>query len=89
MEVMILYTKWGDDIVSNERGMEWAALDVVRLRLEQGFYYDNWDDGDPDHQWEDRAKGIVETDNAYGALDFLEERDEFEYEGFEIKAVKT
>lgn len=79
--------KWGTWLMSGEN-LEEAALKLVTERLEQGFWYDNWDEGNSSTQWEDRAKKIVEDKDGKTAWDFLEERNDFEYERVEIPVIK-
>lgn len=88
MEVILVKDKWDTYTIANERGVEWAALDLVKQRLDDDFWYDNWDDGNPDHQWKDRAQEIVDSEDASGALYFLREREGFEYEYIKVQTVK-
>jgi hypothetical protein len=73
---LLVEDKWDTWICEGDN----AALDLVRQRLEAGFWYHNWDEGDPQAQWEDRARAIVEAEDNDEAWDFLQERSDFEYE---------
>jgi len=98
MEVILVKDKWDTYTIANEKGVRYAALDLLKQRVEDDFWYDNWDEGNPDTQWEDRARAIVKKatyadlldEAAYDALYFLEERNDegFEYEDIEIQTVK-
>lgn len=77
--------KWDTYAIDNEKGVEYAALDLLVERLAQDFWYDNWDDGNPNHQWKDRAQAIVDAQDADAALDFLLERSDHEYEYVEVR----
>jgi hypothetical protein len=83
--MLLVKDKWDTYAVENERGDEWAALDLLRQRVEDDFWYNNWDDGDPEHQYDDRAKKIVELEDAPAALRFLIERRDAEYEWVEVQ----
>ena len=80
---LVINDKYSTYALVNPRGVEYAALDLVAQRLSEGWYY-NWDDGNEKHQYEDRAEDIVEREWAIGALNFLKERDDHEYEGIEV-----
>lgn len=80
METLLLREKWGDRLVANAKGIEWAALDVVRERLDFGYYYHGED--------ERIAARIVERCDLQGALAFLYDRRDFEYEGFDVQYVQ-
>lgn len=64
-----------------------SALELLEQRVKDNYWYDNWDDGVPEHQWGDRARQIAASGNEKEAMHFLEERDDFEYEGFEVQNV--
>ena len=96
MDVIVAHEKHGTFTYS-------SAYDLLKQRFEDGFWYDNWDDGDPAHQWEDRARAIVNfprpkcMGTAYDraraeaeqeALAFLEERADHEYEYIEVQAIR-
>lgn len=85
-DVPRLYVQDGDDEYElfNPRGVEWAALDLVEQRLEEGWY-ENWEDGNDAHEWEDRAEDIKAREWAIGAMAFLRERKDFEYERIEVR----
>jgi hypothetical protein len=87
MKIMQLNEKHGNRFVKADDINE-AALRVITDRLNEGYWYDNWDDGDPNHQWEDRAEEIVCANDAKAAYKFLSERRSQEYEGFEINEVE-
>lgn len=69
-----------------------TALEIVQQRFEEGWY-DNWDDGDHGHQWEDRARKIVEAGNNLHpkaesvAERFLGYRNDHEYEYVERQEI--
>lgn len=90
MRLLVLHGKQGDEFLeaADDLQLHAAALDVVRERLEQDWYYDNWDDGDKRHQWNDRAKRITEEANGRWAWGFLRERDDHEYEGVELREAR-
>lgn len=73
---ILVEDKWDTWICEGEK----AALDLVTQRLEQVFWYENWDEGDPKTQYKDRAEEIVKAQDEDKAWKFLQERDEFEYE---------
>lgn len=89
MDVLLVKDKWDDYVVANEKGVEHAALDLLRKRLEEDFWYDNWDDGDPKHQWQDIAEDIVKRENAHEALSFLMSRRDHEYEWVEVTTPRS
>lgn len=90
--MIIAHTKWGDELYE-------TAYGLLKQRVEDGFYYDNWDDGNPKHQWEDRAKAVVNfrvakcighpsfDEREKAAWVFLRERSDHEYEGVEEASV--
>lgn len=90
MKVIILHEKHCDRIIQAD-DLSSVAFNIVKERLAEDLYY-NWDDdyGDihPATQWEDRAKEIVETNDHGRALAFLRERNDHEYESFEITEVE-
>lgn len=64
-----------------------TALAVIRERLEDDYWYDDWEgsdnpENDPRLLWETRARAISVGGNETEALNFLIERRVFEYEGF-------
>lgn len=87
-EVIIAHDKDGTFTYS-------SAFSLLRERVDQGIYYDNWDDGDSANQWEDRARNIIDLPTEDGgamrkarAWAFLRERSDFEYEGVEKQVVQ-
>lgn len=64
------------------------ASDVIRARLEDGFWYDNSGDGNPKHQWEDRAREAFESNDENIAWRFLMERNDYEYESVSWEKVQ-
>jgi hypothetical protein len=56
------YVKTGDTL-------EDAALDLLSERVDDGFWYDNWDTSDPTEQYEDRAQQIVESKDGQSSLE--------------------
>ena len=76
-DYLLVEDKWDTYAVNNERGVEWAALDLLKQRVEQDFWY--WDEDAA------RAKKIVEDEDADAALKFLLGRAEHEYEYVEVK----
>ena len=89
--VILAHEKHGDVIYADSRGINFAALKILRRRVDEGYWYDNWDDGNPFHQWKDRAEAIIrvaledEEEAARRAWTFLNNRADHEYEGFEIQ----
>lgn len=94
MEVIIAHEKHGTFTYS-------SALGLLKKRVEDGYWYDNWDEGGPRHQWEDRAKAIVNgtiklkegvepTPEIFEriAWRFLLERKDYEYESVEKQTVQ-
>ncbi len=94
--MIIARTKWDTELHE-------TAFGLLKQRVDEGFYYDNWDDGNPDHQWEDRAKAILATpiprclgparDAAKAKAEraawaFLSERKDHEYEYVEVTTVR-
>lgn len=74
--------KWDSGVVTGET-LEEAALKLFEQRYADGFWYDNWDDGDPNHQYADRADAIHAAQNGEVAWQFLRERSDHEYEWVE------
>lgn len=77
-----------------------SALQMLTQRSNEGIYYDDWNDGNASHQWAGRARAIMTAAHSTAheagdpaarevvenaAMRFLEERQDFEYEGFEVK----
>lgn len=92
MRILVLHEKHGDAIyaANSPEQLHRTAVAVVRDRLRD--YYDNWDDGDPAHQWEDRARALLELQpNLAGeaAWTLLREREDHEYEGLELESVRA
>lgn len=52
---ILVEDKWDTWICEGEK----AALDLVTQRLEQVFWYENWDEGDPKTQYKDRAEKLL------------------------------
>lgn len=88
--VLVLREKNDDQMfqVSTDERLYEVALEVVTERLNEGYYYDNWDDGNPRHQWEDRVNAIVAKADGAAAWSLLLERDDFEYEGVELRGMR-
>lgn len=64
-----------------------TALDVIRERLEEGYWYLDWTgrdnpDDDPELRWQQRAETIARCGTEEAALLFLIARRSFEYERF-------
>lgn len=83
-ETRLVAIEDGDSPIEKMGAVYTAALGVVRERLADGYWYD----GDPENQWEDRARLIVEAGDGKAAWAFLCERDDHQYEGVEIKTVR-
>jgi len=89
--VILAFEKQGTFTYADSRGVNFAALKILRRRVDEGYWYDNWDDGNPFHQWKDRAEAIIEAaledeeEAARRAMTFLDNRSDHEYEGFEIQ----
>lgn len=79
MKYLMIKDKWETYTytVKNSRGVEWAALDVLTQRVEDGFWYYDKD--------AKTAKQIVESEDAPKALEFLLSRKDHEYEYIEVK----
>ena len=41
-------------------GVYETALGILEERVRDGYWYDNWDDGNPKHRWADRARAILD-----------------------------
>jgi len=68
-------------VIEHDDGDRAAALALLKERVEEGYWYDNWDDGDEIHQYADRAAKIVNSGNEIEAYYFIvHERADFEYE---------
>lgn len=74
---LLVTDKWDTYALDNDKGVEWAALDLLRKRVEDGFWYH--DDGAK------QAKEIVANEDAERALKFLLNRASHEYELVEVK----
>ena len=81
MEMLLVKDKWDDYVISNDRGVEFAALDLLRQRVEDGFWY--LDDA------ETKASEIVKNEDAKMALRFLLNRRDHEYEWIEITTPRS
>lgn len=57
-----------------------SALDLLRERVAAGYWYENWDDGNPRHEWATRAQAITSETAAWS---FLLARSDHEYEAVE------
>ncbi len=84
---ILVNDKW-DTWVKSGATLEDAALELLTERLEQGFWYDNWDTGNPTEQYRDRAEKIVKLQDGELAWRFLEERSDAEYEQVEVVTVR-
>lgn len=90
-EVIVAHEKHGTFTYS-------SAWELFKQRFNEGYWYDNWDDGDPKHQWEDRAKKLKFAGERLWAMDgpkveraawnFLAERKDHEYEYVEKQTVR-
>lgn len=85
-ELLLIKDKYGTHVMEGEADVRDAAFDLLKERLGEGYWYENWDEGRLDTQYEDRAHEIINMDDADAALDFLLERarDGFEYEHVEV-----
>lgn len=88
MEVFTAHEKHGTSVYD-------SALAILCDRLSEGYWYDNWDDGNKRHQWRDRAEKIANA-AAEGhpkaeavAERFLMERCDHEYEYVEKTTVQS
>ncbi len=64
-----------------------AFLQVFNERYKDGYWYENWEEGNPMTEWGDRAKVIHDAQDEKAAQRFLYERQEHEYEGFEEQVI--
>jgi hypothetical protein len=66
---------------------------LLKRRFDEGYWYDNWDEGDPTTQWKDRAREIVEMPDGHdrdkAAWAFLRERSDHEYEWVQMQEVRS
>ena len=76
MEMLLVKDKWDDYTIANDKGVEWAALDLLRQRVEDGFWYHD--------EAETKASEIVKHEDADMALRFLLNRRDHEYEWVEV-----
>jgi hypothetical protein len=90
--MIVAHGKYGHELYESATGL-------LCQRIAEGIYYENENDGDPRHQWLTRALAIERAAQSAPdpdlpmiaaavertALAFLEERQDFEYEGFEVK----
>lgn len=79
-QVLLVKDKWDTYVVANDKGVAWAALDLLKKRVDEGFWYDD--------EVQLEAEAIVagaDDDSAYMALDFLESRTHCEYEYVEVQ----
>jgi len=86
MSKILLVKEKHDTYVLDATNLDKAALDLVSERL--SGYYDNWDDGDPAHQWQDRAEEILRRQDGKAAWRLLQERSDFEYESVELQDLR-
>jgi hypothetical protein len=84
---VMLREKHGERIIEG-RDLPAVALHVVSQRLADGYWYDDWNDGKPAHQWWERAQALVEAGDAVAAERFFKDREDHEYEGWEIIPVQ-
>ena len=80
MDILLVEDKHGTYVKSDERGVEFAALDLLRSRVSDGWWYDS--------KAQTRAREITRADDADGALDFLLERVDHEYEYVEVQETR-
>lgn len=76
-DYILVKDKWDDYAIANDRGVEWAALDLLRQRVEDGFWYYDED--------EEKAESIIASEDAKAALRFLLDRRDYEYEWIEVR----
>lgn len=76
-DYILVKDKWDDYVIANDRGVEWAALDLLRQRVEDGFWYYDED--------EEKAESIIASEDAKAALRFLLDRRDYEYEWIEVR----
>lgn len=87
MQVIKVKDKWSDYVIDagdSAEDLYRAAMKLLTKRYDEGFWYENWDDGDPKNQWADRARIIIDADDTRAAWNFLKERSDFEYEYVEL-----
>lgn len=86
--VVIFKEKHGNRVMkaSDVYELERSMLTVVEERYDEGWYY-NWDEGDLQTQWGNRARCIVEEGDGAEAVKLCYERQDHEYEGFEFSYV--
>lgn len=80
MSVIVAHEKHGIFIYK-------TALGLLEQRIDLGEYY-NWDDGNPKHQWGDRAEAVLHERSEAKAWAFLRERKDHEYEYIERQEVQ-
>lgn len=80
MEVLLVKDKWDTYTMGDERGVLWAALELLRKRVDEGFWYDGAE--------EEYAKEILRDDNIDEALYFLLNRRDYEYEWVEVQTIQ-
>lgn len=82
---MILAVEKHQSRVVKGQTLNEAAFKILKQRYEEGWYED-WNDGDQNHDYERRARDIVRSGSGHDAWWFLKERadDGFEYEWVEI-----
>jgi hypothetical protein len=72
--------KWGDhDVRSDDFTIAGAALKLLAIRAEEGFWYDDEDQG--------FADAIVKASDGQEAWRFLYERRDYEYEWVEARSL--
>lgn len=76
-DYILVKDKWDDYVIANDRGVEWAALDLLHQRVEDGFWYYDED--------EEKAESIIASEDAKAALRFLLDRRDYEYEWIEVR----
>jgi hypothetical protein len=86
-EIIILSEKHGDRYLKVEPNKEAVALEILRERVADGYWYENWGD-DPQNQWETDAQNIIDIDDGVAAWEFLQERSDHEYEGIYIQRLE-
>ena len=87
MRIILVKDKW-DDYTIDATDLPTAAFTLLSERVEEGYWYVNWNDDDPKHQYEDRATDIVKRGAAEEAWPFLLERREVEYEWVELQETR-
>lgn len=78
-EVIIAHEKHGTFTYSSARAL-------LESRVNDGYWYNNWDDGNPKHQWADLADAALINETS--AWHFLESRQDHEYEYVEIQEIQ-